>query len=106
MALCAVDGLAVDLQPRADLTQQRLLGCGIVPSAWADVEQQRAVLAHHVHQILDQRLRRLVILRLDITPGVLGDRRVVLPKQRADAAQPGGVDVEHRLALFLYASYL
>ena len=93
---CGIDGLAIDGQPAADGAQNGLFGFwDSAVGAWADVEQQRAIFAHHIDQILDQGLGAFVFLFLDIAPGVVGDRGIVLPEQRANVAELAPFDVQY-----------
>ena len=81
----AVDRFAVDLQPAADLAQERLL---LVRDRairlGADVQQQTTVLADDVDQMMDDRRGFLVNGVADVTPGVLRDRCAGLPRLRLD----------------------
>ena len=64
-----VDGLPVDLQPGADPQEQLLLLIGDRPiRPGPDVEQQVAVFADPVHQVVHQGVDRFVIRSLDVAP--------------------------------------
>jgi hypothetical protein len=91
----AVDGLAVDVQPAADGPEHVLLrlGDGAVGS-WPDVQQQASVLAHDVHEVVHDRIDRLVVLVGHVAPGVPRDRRVRLPEEGADGGELSPLDVE------------
>ena len=76
-----VNGFAIQCQPPADLAQQALFRFGNRPiRSGADVEQQRAILADDVDEVVDQRVGGLVLLVQDVAPGVLRHGRVRLPE--------------------------
>jgi len=90
----AIDGLPIPRQPGADLEEQRLLGLrnGAVRPR-SDVQQERPILADDVHQVADDRGCALVVLILDVPPGVRAQGGVRLPERRPRVRQLTPLDV-------------
>src|SRR6185437_14810563 len=91
----AVDGFAVDAEPAADFSEDfhLRLGDGAVRPR-ADIEEQRTVLTDDVDQVVNDRRRGLVVLILDITPGVLRNRGIGLPEEWPNVGKLTALDVE------------
>src|SRR6185312_12953749 len=79
-----VDGLAVGAQPVAYLEQDGLclLRNGAVGFG-ADVEQEIAVFANGIDELLNERGGGAVLVVVDVAPGVNGDRGIGLPREQA-----------------------
>lgn len=75
---------AVDGKPLAHFEQHLFFFFGNrAIGTWADVEQQAAVLANDVNQIVHQRIRRAVFVIFDVAPRIRRHRRIGLPEQIA-----------------------
>ena len=97
--LGAVDGFAVDGHPLADFGQH--LGVLLRDRAvrlGADVQQQRAVLGHDVHQVTDQAAGRLEVVPLGVAPAVAGDGGVGLPEEGLDLRKLAALHIRHGTA--------
>ena len=82
-------------QPVADLKQDgaRLVGDGAVGFG-ADVEEQVAVLADGVDELVDEGFGGAVLVVFDVAPGVDGDGGVGLPGKQAERVELAAFDVE------------
>src|ERR1700735_4083385 len=76
----SVDGIAIDLEPTADIEQYvlHLVGDGAIGTG-TDVHQQVAIFAHDVHQLMNDEFRCFEGVVLDVAPGLVADRSVGLP---------------------------
>src|SRR5271163_3226836 len=76
----AVDGAAIDAEPSTDVAENGLdfIGDGAV-GARPDVEKEIAVFADDVDELLDDELRGLEGVVLDVAPGLVADGSVGLP---------------------------
>ena len=90
--LGAVDGFAVLVEPGADFQQSRahlVRNRAVWPRS--DVQEQVAVLADDVHQLMNQEVGRLQLIVLHISPGQIADRRIRLPVPVLDAGKQGAL---------------
>src|SRR5689334_4252341 len=94
--LSAVDRLPIHVQPRADVEKNLLhflRDCAV--RAWTDVQQQIAIFADDIYQLMDHELRRFEGVVLDVAPGFVTYRGVGLPIERTDIAKLSAFQVEH-----------
>ena len=91
-----IDGFAVDRQPPAQVAQQtgRFVGDHAVRPR-PNVEQQVAVLADNVHQVVHQAGRGAKVVVLDVGPRPVADRGVGLPVLLANVIELAPLDVQH-----------
>src|SRR5258708_13178176 len=82
----AVDSFAIGFEPDTHCLERglNLIGNGAV-GLGADVEQQVAVFADDIDELMHEELRRLILVVLDIAPGELADEGVRLPLLGLDA---------------------
>src|SRR5689334_18468048 len=77
---CGVNRISIGFQPCANLQQHLLHFSWYGPvGAGTDIQKQIAVLADDIDQLVDDELRRLESIVLDIPPGFVADGRVCLP---------------------------
>ena len=78
----AVNRFAVHAQPPADIQQNslRLLWNRAVGSR-PDIQQQSAVLAGDIHQLVHDRIGGLEFVVLDVAPGFFADGSIGLPEE-------------------------
>jgi len=90
-----VDGFAIDAEPIADLEQNdaRLLRNGSI-GLRAYVEQQVAVFADGVDELLDEGLCCAVLVVLGVAPGVDADGGVGLPGEKTERVELAALNVE------------
>src|SRR5207248_5373486 len=95
-----VDRLSIHIEPGTHFEKDLLnfVWYGAV-GPWADVQEQVAVLADDVNELVKHEFRRLVSLVLDVTPGLVADRSVGLPVERANITQLSAFEVEHAALL-------
>src|SRR5579864_7699272 len=82
-----VNRIPIRIQPRADIEKHLLhfFGDGAIRS-WTDVQQQIAILADDINELMDHELRRLERVVFDIAPWFVTYRSVGLPVERTDIA--------------------
>src|SRR5262249_39005505 len=58
------------------------------------IKEEVAIFAYHVHQFMHDEFRRLERVILDVTPGLVADGGVSLPRLRTDAGQLPSFNIE------------
>src|SRR3984893_2777482 len=93
----AVNSFAVHRQPRTYIPEDLLhsVGDGAIRLR-TDVQQEIAVLADDVDELLNHELRGLERVVLDVSPGFVAYRRVGLPVQGANVGELSALQVEDR----------
>ena len=92
----AVDRLPIHIQPRTDVEKNLLhLLRDRAVRAWTDVQQQIAVLADDIDQLMNHEFRRLEGVVLDVAPGFITYRGVGLPVEGTNVAQLSAFQIEH-----------
>ena len=91
----AIDGLTVHLQPCSHFAQHALclLGDGAVGTR-AHVQQQVAILADDVGQLMNDEFGSLVGIVFYVSPGSVAERSIGLPIGSANVGQLAALDIE------------
>src|SRR6266478_4154231 len=93
----AVNSIAVYREPGTDIPQHlpNFVRDGAVRTR-ADVQEQIAILADDVDELLNHELLRLECVIRDVAPGLVADRSISLPVERADVAELAAFEIENR----------
>src|SRR4051812_28724773 len=92
----AVDRLPIHIQPRADIKKNLLYflrDCAV--RAWTDVQQQIAIFADDIYELMHYELRRFEGVVFNVPPGFVTYRGVGLPIEGTDIAKLSALHVEH-----------
>src|SRR5215475_1141945 len=92
----AIDRFPIHIQPRAHVEKNLLhfLRDGAV-RAWADVEQQIAIFADDVDELIDHEFSRLERVVLNVAPGLIAYGSVGLPVEPTYVTKLSAFQVEH-----------
>ena len=100
--LRSVDRFPVDLQPFSHFSQNMgvLVGDRAVRFR-ADVQEQRAVFADHIHQVQNNIRRILVVIPDRVSPGIFRHRGIVLPEVRRNVIQLSSFQIIDRASKYI-----
>ncbi len=105
--LCAVNCLAVYVQPFADF-QKHVLFFLANFTVWlrSDIQHITAVLRDDVNHIRQHLIRRFKLIALGVAPTVFGDGGIVLPKHGTHTVYLSAFHVKNRTALHDRANFV
>lgn len=91
----AVDGFTILMEPSADGAEDLLLFVGDrAVGTGTDVEEEGTVLADDVNEVADDLWSSLVLVMLDVAPGVFGDGSICLPEVGIGIGELSAFDIK------------